>query len=408
MERGFLSSKGSGGGRGVNEKNRGSIDIPAKVTGVMPYGVDGPILSSSGGHMVDENVGEGGEVVVPMESIRAISERFANTANGFFLGTRVAYHVVANYLYGGFDVMLENGPWFIRNNLLILKNWNPDVRLLKEDVGNVSVWVKLYGVPVTAFSEDGRSSYTKALIEVRIDVELKDNIVVDMPKIIEEGFYTCNVRVEYESKPPSFENDVDLGTNGGTSNLASKKANFKRLIIDGKVTLVDDKVKSLTMVDSSGNHDSEDEVASVDNGMANFPASKDFGYGTNSLLEQWKESYENEPRLFYGSRFGSRFGSCSAPVDDDDDSPVEEMSPVKTKKASKCASHTKKNDIKEKKPPKDWIKAEEIALCQAWCDVSENNKKGNSMKAKGFWEVAINYFEKETGSTRGYDLILTK
>nr|GEX97637.1 hypothetical protein [Tanacetum cinerariifolium] len=77
------------------------------------------------------------------------------------------------------------------------------------------------------------------------------------------------------------------------------------------------------------------------------------------------------------------------------------MSPVKTKKASKCASHTKKNDIKEKKPPKDWIKAEEIALCQAWCDVSENNKKGNSMKAKGFWEVAINYFEKETGSTRG-------
>nr|GEX55027.1 hypothetical protein [Tanacetum cinerariifolium] len=279
MERGFLSSKGSGGGRGVNEKNRGSIDIPAKVTGVMPYGVDGPILSSSGGHMVDENVGQtscnstdtpnkGGEVVVPMESIRAISERFANTAYGFFLGTRVAYHVVANYLYRGFDVMLENGPWFIRNNLLILKNWNPDVRLLKEDVGNVSVWVKLYGVHVTAFSEDGMSSYTKALIEVRIDVELKDNIVVDMPKIIEEGFYTCNVRVEYESKPLSCT--------------------------CCKVTLVDDKVKSLTMVDSSGNHDSEDEVASVDNGMANFPASKDFGYGTNSLLEQWKESYENE------------------------------------------------------------------------------------------------------------------
>ncbi|GJT74812.1 RNA-directed DNA polymerase, eukaryota, reverse transcriptase zinc-binding domain protein [Tanacetum coccineum] len=55
------------------------------------------------------------------------------------------------------DAMLENGPWFIRNNLLIQKKWNPDVNLLKEDVGNVLVWVKLHGVLVTAFSEDGLS-----------------------------------------------------------------------------------------------------------------------------------------------------------------------------------------------------------------------------------------------------------
>ncbi|GJZ77876.1 hypothetical protein Tco_0642548 [Tanacetum coccineum] len=30
------------------------------------------------------------------------------------------------------------------------------------------------------------------------------------------------------------------------------------------------------------------------------------------------------------------------------------------------------------------------------------------MKAKGFWEAVIQYFEKETGSTRGYDLIVSK
>nr|GEZ47919.1 hypothetical protein [Tanacetum cinerariifolium] len=65
-----------------------------------------------------------------------------------------------------------------------------------------------------------------------------------------------------------------------------------------------------------------------------------------------------------GSAHGSAYGS--APVDDD--SPVEEMSPVKAKKASKRASRAKKNDIKEKEPPKDRTKAEYIALCQAWCD----------------------------------------
>ncbi|GKB51304.1 hypothetical protein Tco_0902057 [Tanacetum coccineum] len=109
----------------------------------------------------------------------------------------------------------------------------------------------------------------------------------------------------------SVKNDVDLGTNGGTSNLASKKANssgssfwnvrssststtpvvekidkIERLIIDKKVTLVNDEGKPLEKVDSSGDYDSEDEVKSVDNEMTSFLASKKVGYGTNSLLEQ--------------------------------------------------------------------------------------------------------------------------
>ncbi|GJZ34209.1 hypothetical protein Tco_0579645 [Tanacetum coccineum] len=93
----------------------------------------------------------GVDVVVPVESIRAISERFANAAYGFFLGKRVAYLIVANYVrntwgkYGliksmlnsstgifsfqfssmeGLVMMLENDPWFIHNNPLILKKWN--------------------------------------------------------------------------------------------------------------------------------------------------------------------------------------------------------------------------------------------------------------------------------------------
>ncbi|GKB46600.1 hypothetical protein Tco_0897353 [Tanacetum coccineum] len=42
--------------------------------------------------------GNGIDVVVPVDSIRAISERFANTDYGFFLGKKVAYPVVANYV----------------------------------------------------------------------------------------------------------------------------------------------------------------------------------------------------------------------------------------------------------------------------------------------------------------------
>ncbi|GJX95187.1 hypothetical protein Tco_0349773, partial [Tanacetum coccineum] len=66
-----------------------------------------------------------------------------------------------------------------------------------------------------------------------------------------------------------------------------------RLVIEGKVTLVDDDGKPLKKVDSSGDRDNEEEVASVDNDMENFLDTKKDGYGTNSLLEQWKESYMN-------------------------------------------------------------------------------------------------------------------
>nr|GEV31031.1 hypothetical protein [Tanacetum cinerariifolium] len=115
--------------------------------------------------------------------------------------------------------------------------WHPDENLLKEDVTIVPVWVKLYGVPVTTFSEDGlsaiatklgtplmlnsyisdmcmqswgSSSYARVMIELRADVKLKDNIVVAMLKITREGHYTCNVRVEYEWKPPSLVNPLKV------------------------------------------------------------------------------------------------------------------------------------------------------------------------------------------------------
>ncbi|GKC19013.1 copia protein, partial [Tanacetum coccineum] len=45
------------------------------------------------------------------------------------------------------------------------------------------------------------SRYARVMIELFADMELKDNIVVAMPKITKEGHYTCNVHVEYEWKP---------------------------------------------------------------------------------------------------------------------------------------------------------------------------------------------------------------
>ncbi|GKA35731.1 hypothetical protein Tco_0722222 [Tanacetum coccineum] len=72
-----------------------------------------------------------------------------------------------------------------------------------------------------------------------------------------------------------------------------KIGKFEKRIIKGKVTLVDDDSKPLKKVDYPGDHDSKDEVESVDNDMACSMATERVGFGTNSLLEQWRDSYEN-------------------------------------------------------------------------------------------------------------------
>nr|GEX27815.1 hypothetical protein [Tanacetum cinerariifolium] len=324
--------------------------------------------------------GNGIDVVVPVDSIRAISERFANTAY---------------------------------------------------DVSTVPIWVKLHGVPVTAFNEDGlsaitiklgtplmldsytsdmcmqswgRSSYARVMTELRADVELKDNIVVAMPKITKEGHYTCNVRVEYEWKPPrsckvfghiheecpkntgagekktvkkpsqtsrgvlvgqkigftpqkeyrpvlkkpnasssgnkkkgvqptievsnsnpfdvlnSIDNDVEFGTNGGTTNLVNNRVTssrsfmninndgefasntpigekidkIERQICKGKLRLLDNDRNSLVPTSIV---ESDCEVEVVFDKTANLRISmsdkdeSDKGYGTNSLLEQLRDFY---------------------------------------------------------------------------------------------------------------------
>ncbi|GKB14398.1 integrase, catalytic region, zinc finger, CCHC-type containing protein [Tanacetum coccineum] len=120
----------------------------------------------------------------------------------------------------------------------------------------------------------GRLRYARAMIELQANVELKDNIVVAIPKITEE----CS---------------KNIGA-GETKNLKKPSQTPKGVLVGQKMgkllwwMMRENRWKRL----SPGDYDSEDEVASVDNEMASFFARKD-GYGTNTLLEQWNESYEN-------------------------------------------------------------------------------------------------------------------
>nr|GEX64978.1 reverse transcriptase domain-containing protein [Tanacetum cinerariifolium] len=97
----------------------------------------------------------------------------------------------------GLEQVMEQGPWLIRNQPLILTQWTPNLNLEKNKVKKVSVWVKIHKVHVVAYSEDGLS-----LIGTQIDRNLKEEVVMAVPRLEGEGHIIETIKVEYEWKTP--------------------------------------------------------------------------------------------------------------------------------------------------------------------------------------------------------------
>nr|GEV63980.1 hypothetical protein [Tanacetum cinerariifolium] len=261
--------------------------------------------------------------------------------------------------------------------------------ILKEDVGNVSVWVKLHDVPITAYSKDGlsaiatklgtplmldsytsdmcmeswgRSSYAKIMIDLRIDVELKDNIVVVVSNLVDKllevfmlvqiwGLHRLNndskkngasasgknkqvgmTRKDVSNSNPfdvlnSIKNDDDPGTNGrnskflrkgtnsdvissahetpsevvgslNTTLLPKKINNLERQMLDGKLLLVDDG-KPINKVDSLVNAGSDGEVDEVFNETSSFMASTSLESSGVQIVDDDYDPYNDDVYSHY-------------------------------------------------------------------------------------------------------------
>ncbi|GKF27790.1 reverse transcriptase domain-containing protein, partial [Tanacetum coccineum] len=129
----------------------------------------------------------------------------------------------------GVEQVLERGSWMIRKSPITLNKWSPSLSLKKGEVTKVPVWVKLYGVLVFAYSDDGlsliatqigkpimldtftgsmcvdlwgRISFARALIEVSLESLLKTKVVMYIPNDEDDKHTKEVIRVEYEWKPP--------------------------------------------------------------------------------------------------------------------------------------------------------------------------------------------------------------
>nr|GEY41104.1 hypothetical protein [Tanacetum cinerariifolium] len=103
----------------------------------------------------------------------------------------------------------------------------------------------------------GRSSYARALIEIQADTKLKDTIVVAMLKLVRRG----SIRVLFVLSMSGNLLGVRVVSSTSTTPIVGKILKIERLIINEKVTLVDDEEK--------------------------------VGYGTNGLLDHRNKTYKN-------------------------------------------------------------------------------------------------------------------
>ncbi|GJY80087.1 hypothetical protein Tco_0492838 [Tanacetum coccineum] len=179
---------------------------------------------------VNEERMENSYTVLPKAAMESVKNRYVNSLVGYFVGKSLAFPVVRNYVnntWGKFglqkvmrnddgvfmfkfaskeclDQVLQRGPWMIRKSPIILNKWSFGLSLKKGEVTSVPGWVKLRGVPILAYSEDGLQSnqFCPALIEVSSESELKPKVTMAIPNEEGDGYTKEVIRVEYEWKPP--------------------------------------------------------------------------------------------------------------------------------------------------------------------------------------------------------------
>ncbi|GJY15044.1 hypothetical protein Tco_0385466 [Tanacetum coccineum] len=204
--------------------------------------------------LINKKKVDNSDCVLPVKYVLDAQSKFSNSLVGFFVGKRVAFQLVQNYVtntwakFGfqkvmkddddvyyfkftsmtGLEQVLEKGPWMIRNQPLILTKWSPNMSLSKDKVTKVPVWVKIHKVPVVAYSEDGlsliatqigkpimldtftsamcaepwgRIGFARALIEVTAGKELKQEVTMAVLIVEGDGHTMEKMNIEYEWKP---------------------------------------------------------------------------------------------------------------------------------------------------------------------------------------------------------------
>lgn len=125
------------------------------------------------------------------------------------------------------ESVLEGRPWYVGNQLLLLKRWKRMMKLTKESVSQIPIWAKLLNVPMDYWDFEGlsriasfigtplfmdhltssgtRISFARVCVEVSVESVIPESFVVKL------GDEVVEIRVEYQGIPIKCENCMVFG-----------------------------------------------------------------------------------------------------------------------------------------------------------------------------------------------------
>ncbi|CAL5408781.1 unnamed protein product [Camellia sinensis] len=114
-----------------------------------------------GAHKIENQVD--GIYNVPIEISKKGFSHWENALVGYFIDKRFSFHYVKtwaeklweNLLENAMDTILEDGPYYVGARLIVIKKWQPGLKLTKCEFLSLPLWVKLYNVPLELLSEEG-------------------------------------------------------------------------------------------------------------------------------------------------------------------------------------------------------------------------------------------------------------
>ncbi|GJS92902.1 hypothetical protein Tco_0799870 [Tanacetum coccineum] len=254
----------------------------------------------------DKPINTKAEIKIPKASILDVHLRYSFSLYGYFMGKRVAFSVVENYVkkawkkFGLFLVMINlKGFYFFMS--ASIKGTNGVLE-------NVPIWVNFHDIPIVAFTADrlnswGRMDYARALIDIRarcgVCLVFEHDDMLCLKRLIEipkkqhtkhDGFqYTSsshctNVisKVQFKPQKPIWQvvskknsasssgtkKNSEVSKSSSNTHMVARINEQESQIIKGKLVLLDDDRKPLNPFTSTI-HSSSNVVSKKDNDLVN-------------------------------------------------------------------------------------------------------------------------------------------
>lgn len=221
-------------------------------------------------------VRDSGVVVCPPSAVaESGAEQWCDCVVGYFLDKKLPFPVVKSIVmkiwkkFGIYDVMandqgfyffkfgqdgafrkvIEAGPWHIAGQLMILKQWQPQKVLQKEQLSSIPIWVQVSNVPLEFWNAEGfsyipsalgkplyadaqtekgqRLSFAKIYVEIHVDSPLLNTVEVEYA-----NGETVTIDVKYPWKPLSCTKCHVFGH----SEASHKESKDKEEKVDERVT----------------------------------------------------------------------------------------------------------------------------------------------------------------------------